>query len=68
MTAVDKIFDRAFKMLDRRLLSKYLPNNKPKLGLELRNILYGLYASDIEALEDFINRDLSAWKTSRETI
>jgi len=45
-----------------KLISIYLPNNKPKVGLELRNMLYDLYASDIESLADFIDRDLSDWK------
>jgi hypothetical protein len=68
MTAVDKMIAGAFTILDRKLLSKILPNNKPKVGLELQNILYDLYASDNEALVDFINRDLSAWKPCKETI
>ncbi len=68
MTPIDKILAGIITIIDLKLLSKYLPNNKPKVGLELRNMLYQLYASDIEALENLINRDLSAWKTCKETI
>lgn len=68
MTPIDKILAGAITALDKMLLSKFLPNNKPKVGIELRNMLYDLYASDIEALSDYINRDLSGWKPSEETI
>ena len=67
MTLIDRILAGGIMTLDRKLLSRYLPNNKPKIGLELRNILYDLYASDIEALADYINRDLSAWGPCEET-
>lgn len=68
MTPIDKVLAGAITTLDRKLLSKYLPNKKPKVGLEFRNLLYDLYANDIEALAGFINRDLSAWKPSGETV
>ena len=62
MTKIDKMFAEALTILDRKLLSKYLPNNKPVVGLELQNMLYDLYARDIESLANFIDRDLSAWQ------
>jgi hypothetical protein len=62
MTFVDKVLTWVITTLDRKVLSMYLPNNKPTIGIELRNLLYNLYASDIEALADLINRDISAWK------
>ena len=61
-TPADKIIAGAFTILDRNLLSIILPNNKPTVSLELRKILYEQYASDIESLAGFINRDLSGWK------
>ncbi len=60
-TLINKVFIKASMTLEK-LISIYLPNNKPKVGLELRNMLYDLYASDIESLADFIDRDLSDWK------
>lgn len=62
MTLIDKILDRYLTLLDRKLLSIFLPNNKPKVSLELRNMLYNLYARDIESLACYLDRDLSAWK------
>lgn len=62
MTLIDKMFAGAITKLDQKIMARYLPNKKPKVGLELRNMLYDLYASDIENLEHFLDRDLSAWK------
>lgn len=62
ITPVDMIIAGTFTSLDRYLLSLILPNKKPAVSQELREILYELYASDIEALAGFIDRDLSAWK------
>ena len=62
MTLIDKVFAGFLTILDQKLMSRYLPNNKPNVGLEIRNMLYDLYANDIVSLADFIDRDLSAWK------
>ncbi|BAZ53682.1 sulfotransferase [Nostoc sp. NIES-4103] len=64
MTVIDKICAGVITNLDQKFLSRYLPNSKPKVGLELRKILYDLYAKDIKSLEDYLHRDLSAWKPS----
>jgi len=68
MTLIDKIFLRSINLLDKKVLSGLMPNKKPKIGLQLRNKLYDLYANDIESLADFINRDLSIWKPSDKDI
>ena len=67
MTIIDKIFVGAITVFDQRLLARFLPNKKPRVGSELRNMLYDLYASDIESLEGFLDRDLSAWKPCQDT-
>lgn len=68
MTLIEKIFAKSLTLLDRKILSRLIPNNKPKIGLELHNMLYDLYAHDIESLENLISRDLSAWKPSDKAI
>jgi len=62
MSLADKMIGRSVTMIDRLILSRFLANNKPRVGSELRKILYELYACDIESLESFIGRDLSAWR------
>lgn len=62
MTLVDKILAKCITAFDQKLLSRFLPNNKPKIGLQLHKMLLELYSSDIDALQGLINRDLSAWK------
>ena len=64
MTLYDKICYGSLTFLDRWVLALFLPNNKPKVGLELRSMLHELYSADIESLEGYIGRDLSAWKSS----
>lgn len=67
MTVVNRMIAGAFAMIDRKLLQKMFPNNKPKVGLELQNMLYELYSRDLEPLADFIKRDLSAWRPCKDT-
>jgi len=62
MTLIDKLAAGTITMVDRGLLSRYLADNRPKVGSELRRILYETYACDIKSLESFIGRDLSAWR------
>lgn len=62
MTFIDKMAARAITMIDREILSRFLANNKPIVRPELRRILYEIYACDIESLESFLRRDLSAWR------
>jgi len=55
-------------MIDEKILSRFLANNKPKVSSELRRILYEIYACDIESLEGFIGRDLSTWRPNYKSI
>lgn len=63
-TFIDKWIVRAITILDRGILSKFLVNNKPKVSSELQKILFEIYAGDIESLEGFIGKDLSAWRAN----
>jgi hypothetical protein len=49
-------------MMDRKILSRFLSNDRPALSAELQQILYDIYADDIDALEVLIGRDLSIWR------
>jgi hypothetical protein len=55
-------------MIDRKILSRFLSNNRPKVSSELRQIIYEEYASDIDALEGLIGRDLTAWRPNETPI
>lgn len=66
MTFLDKMIAKALTTTDREILSLFLANNKPKVTSELRNILYEMYAGDIESLESFIGRNLNAWQPNQE--
>ena len=62
MTFTDKLIVRTLTTIDQSLLSKVLTNQTPNLSPSLRKTLCNTYASDIQALESFIDRDLSAWR------
>ncbi len=63
MTVLDTLCARTITLVDRKVLSRVLPNTKPRVEPKLRAMLYDLYADDISALESLLGRDLSAWKS-----
>ncbi|MDB4327407.1 hypothetical protein OAA14_02540 [bacterium] len=66
MSPIEKGFARCITFFDKLIISKLMPNDKPKIRLELKKMLYDLYSKDIESLEKLINRDLSAWRVSEK--
>jgi len=66
MSPLEKGFAGCITFFDKLIMSKLMPNDKPKIGLELKQMLYDLYSKDIESLEKLINRDLSAWRVSEK--
>ena len=59
---IDNLGAGIITMLDKKILAKFLDNSKPKVSLELRQLLYKKYSNDINSLEGLIGRDLSTWK------
>lgn len=51
----------ALTVLDRHVLARILPNDRPALPADLRRDLIGYYRDDILALQDMLGRDLSDW-------
>ena len=68
MSFTDKVMAGVVAMSDRKVLSKFLKNTKPKVSGELRVMLFEKYASDIDNLEILIGRDLSAWRPNQASI
>lgn len=65
---VGKAVARIITMIDMKILSRFLSNDRPKVSSELRQILYEIYASDINALEGLIGRDLTTWRPNKTSI
>ena len=51
--------------VDRGILSRFLPNEKPKLSPALLGRLQGYYSPEIDALESMLGRSLDAWRPGR---
>ena len=64
MSVTQKCIAGFMTILEREILSRFLVNSKPTISSELRLILYEKYVNDIDALELFIERDLSAWRVN----
>lgn len=47
--------------IDRYLLSRRYPNDKPTLSPELSHRLWDFYAEDVKALQVLADRDLASW-------
>lgn len=62
MNFVDMLAAGSLTLFDRHVLSWFLPNQKPQVDKALWKKLQEIYAADIERLETYIQRDLSAWK------
>ena len=66
MTSRDVFINDKFVQFDRKFLSKIFHDRKPVLSAKFRNDLYGIFSSDIAALEDFLQKDLSLWKPNSQ--
>jgi len=62
MSKFDKIMVKTINKVDTVLLSKILPNCKPKVSYELKEKLYQIYKDDIKSLENLIGRNLDIWQ------
>jgi len=61
MNKLDKIVVEVIDKLDTKVLSKFLPNNKPKVSFQLEDQLYQIYKDDMRLLENLIERKLDRW-------
>lgn len=59
---------RALRKIDRKILAPILKNPRPVLPESLRETLVEAYREDIEDLELILGRDLSAWKSSSNSL
>ena len=63
-----KIFNGFIVGTDRILLSKILPNVKPKLDNHILSQLQDIYQKDTTNLAVFLDKDLIGWKSSQKII
>ncbi len=57
---------RGLLALDRRVLSRLLPEERPELSPSLRQRLECYYRTDSEQLENYLERSVAHWFTGRQ--